>query len=342
MKAVRLVDIGCPLQEQDIPMPVVGSHDVLIHVQAAGICHSDAHYRAGTSPVGRTPITPGHEVSGIVEKTGVQVQRLQAGDRVCVHYMVTCGECHYCAIGHEQFCRRGQMVGKHRDGGYAEYIVVPSRSVVNLPDAIPFEQGAIMMCSTATSYHALRKARLKAGETIAIFGIGGLGMSALQLAKAFGAVEVYAVDMEAQKLQIAENQGAIPISAADSDPVAQIMRLTKGRGTDVSLELVGSPRTIQQAVQSLAIFGRAVIVGITNQPFELDSYTQILGKEAEIIGASDHLLTELPTLFAFAQKGMLDLSNVVTETVPLRAKEINATLDALDRFTATVRTVIIP
>ena len=239
MKAVRLVDIGRPLEEQQVPVPVVGSHDVLIRVQAAGICHSDAHYRAGTSPVGRTPITLGHEVSGIVEKTGVQVRRVQTRDRVCVHYMVTCGECHYCAIGHEQFCRRGQMVGKHRDGGYAEYIVVPSRSVVHLPDAIPFEQGAIMMCSTATSYHALRKARLSAGETIAIFGIGGLGMSALQLAKAFGAIEVYAVDIDAQKLRIAENKGAIPISAADSDPVAQIMRLTKGRDTDVSLELVG-------------------------------------------------------------------------------------------------------
>ena len=118
MRAVRLVEIGRPLQAHDIPMPVLGSDDVLVRVQAAGICHTDAHYRDGTSPVGTLPITLGHETAGLAERVGARVSRVNVGDRICVHYMATCGECHYCGIGHEQFCVQGQMIGKHRDGGY--------------------------------------------------------------------------------------------------------------------------------------------------------------------------------------------------------------------------------
>ena len=113
MRAVRLVEIGHPLELQEIPMPVLGSDDALVRVKAAGVCHTDVHYRAGTSPVGTLPITLGHETAGIVERVGVRVTRVHVGDRVCVHYMATCGECHYCSTGHEQFCVRGQMNGKH-------------------------------------------------------------------------------------------------------------------------------------------------------------------------------------------------------------------------------------
>ena len=158
MKAIRLTAIGSPLEEQEIDGPPVGSGDVLIRVRAAGICHSDAHYRAGVSPVKRLPITLGHEVAGIVEDVGSDVSSFRSGDRVCIHYLVTCGNCPFCLSGHEQFCADAEMIGKHRDGGYAEFIVVPERSVFRLPDEIPFEQGhPVMMCSSATSLHALKK-----------------------------------------------------------------------------------------------------------------------------------------------------------------------------------------
>ena len=123
---------------------------------------------------------------------------------MCLHYMVTCGDCIYCGLGSEQFCTSGQMLGKNRDGGYAETISVPARNTFPLPDEIPFEHGAIMMCSSATSFHALRKGRLEAGETVAVFGVGGLGMSAVQLARAFGALDVYAVDINADRLKMAK------------------------------------------------------------------------------------------------------------------------------------------
>lgn len=342
MKAVRLAKVGQPLEAQETPIPALSPTDVLIRVRAAGICHSDAHYRAGTSPVGQLPITLGHETAGVVEQVGAQVSRFSTGDRVCVHYMVTCGACHYCNIGQEQFCTHGQMVGKHRDGGYAEYIAVPERSAVLLPDDIPFEHGAAMMCSTATAFHALVKSRLKAGEAVAIFGAGGLGMSAIQIARIFGALDVYAIDIHAKKLDLAERLGAIPIDAQKRDPVVEILRRTDGKGVDVALELVGLPLTMQQAVRSLAVFGRAVIVGITDKPLEINSYTEVLGKETEIIGSSDHLMSELPLLFEFARRGALDLTDIVARTVPLDAGAINQVLDALDEFTGDVRAVIVP
>jgi len=202
MRAVRLVKVGYPLQLQEIPIPEVGVDDVLVRIKAAGICHSDAHYRAGVSPVHPLPLTLGHEVAGLVEQVGSNVRTLTVGDRVCLHYLVTCGECVYCHRGSEQFCASASMIGKYRDGGYAEYICLPARSAFKLPEDIPFEQGAIMMCSAATSYHALRKTRLKSGETVAIFGVGGLGMSAVQLARAMGALDVFAVDINPTTLDV--------------------------------------------------------------------------------------------------------------------------------------------
>jgi 2-desacetyl-2-hydroxyethyl bacteriochlorophyllide A dehydrogenase len=342
MKAVRLVEIGKPLEMQDVPIPAVGEGDVLVRVKAAGICHSDVHYRAGTSSVGPLPQTLGHEVAGVVEEVGAGVSGLRLGERVCLHYLLTCGECHFCRTGHEQFCPSGKMIGKHTDGGYAEFIAVPARNAVRLPDAVSFEHGAIMMCSSSTSFHALRKARLRPGETVAVFGVGGLGMSAIQLAWIMGALAVYAVDINADKLALAQQFGAVPVDASRGDPVAEIRRLTGGRGVDVAVEVIGLKLTMEQAVRSLAVLGRAVLAGITDRPFEIDSYRDLLGREAEVIGSSDHTHWELEVLVGYARQGRLDLSQVVARTVPLDAGVINATMDALEQFGGEVRTVIVP
>jgi propanol-preferring alcohol dehydrogenase len=183
---------------------------------------------------------------------------------------------------------------------------------------------------------------MRAGETVAVFGSGGLGMSAIQLAKAFGAIHIYAVDINKKKLELAERFGAIPVNADKVDPSSEIRRLTKGQGVDVALELVGLPQTARQAVLSLGNLGRAVMVGLTNKCFEVYPYTEILGKEAEIIGSSDHLVSELPQLLDLVRQKKLDLSNIVTETVPLEADAINLVLDELERFGDNVRTVITP
>jgi D-arabinose 1-dehydrogenase-like Zn-dependent alcohol dehydrogenase len=325
-----------------VPTPQPGEREILVRIRAAGICHSDVHYRAGRSSVGPLPQTLGHEIAGIVEATGPGVRRFRAGDRVCLHYQLSCGSCYYCSRSSEQFCVEGRMIGKHVDGGYAEYIAVPERNVVLLPQRISFEHAAAMMCSSATSFHALRKARLQAGETVAVFGAGGLGMSAIQLAKCMGALDVFAVDINEGKLKLAEIYGATPVNAAGSDPVAALRDLTGGRGVDVAVELIGLSLTMEQAVRSLGVLGRAVLAGIADRPFEVNSYTELLGKEAEIIGCSDHLMQDFPLLLEYARRGMLDLSHVVTRTVPLEAGPINAALDSLERFGGDVRTVIVP
>src|SRR4030095_15595802 len=193
MRAVQLTEIGKALTDADVPIPEIGPSDILIRVAAAGICHSDAHYRAGISKIDRLPLTFGHEIAGRVEEVGSKVTHLSVGERVCVHYLVHCGSCEFCVRGLEQFCRSGPMIGKHRDGGYAEFIKVPGANAFLLPDEIPFEVGAIMMCSSATALHALNKARFKPGESVAIFGFGGLGFSALQLARTFDWRDVYGI-----------------------------------------------------------------------------------------------------------------------------------------------------
>jgi threonine dehydrogenase-like Zn-dependent dehydrogenase len=214
--------------------------------------------------------------------------------------------------------------------------------VFKLPEEIPFDQGAILMCSSATAFHALRKARLQPGEGVAIFGAGGLGMSAIQLAKAFGAAQVFAVDINPHKLALANELGARPINAAYVDPVEALRRATGGRGVDVALELIGLPLTMEQAFRSLAILGRVAIAGITEKSMSIAPYMELINKEAEIIGVSDHLAQEFPLLLAWAREKKLDLSRLVTQVVPLEADAVNRALDHLEVFGDQVRVVIHP
>ncbi len=342
MKAVRFIGVKQALEMQEIPIPEIGERDILVKVKAAGICHSDAHYRAGISPVKPVPLTLGHEVAGVVEKIGSQVTNVKIGDRVCLHYNITCGDCYHCSTGNDQFCEKVLMLGHYTNGGYAEYISVPARNAIHLPDEIPFEQGATLMCASATAFHALKKSRIKAGDKVAIFGVGGLGQSAIQLAKAFGAIEVFAIDINQEKLNLAKSYGAIPINAKEVNPVDEIKRLTNNKGVDVAIEMIGLKQTMKQAIQIAGIMGRVVIVGLSSQPIEVNTYTEILGNEVELIGSNDHHLAELPLLVDLARRKILDTSKIVTKTIPLDAEEINQVLDDLENFSSDVRTVIVP
>ncbi len=342
MKAIRFIGIKQPLQMHEIPIPEIGERDILVKVKAAGICHSDAHYRAGISPVRPIPLTLGHEVAGIVEKIGAQVSSVKIGDRVALHYNISCGDCYHCSTGNDQFCEKVLMLGHYTNGGYAEYISVPARNAIPLPDEIPFEQGATLMCASATAFHALRKSRLKGGERVAIFGVGGLGQSAVQLAKAFGAIEVYAVDINEDKLHLAKQYGAIPINSKMVDAVAEIKKLTKNKGVDVAIEMIGLQQTMKQAVHVVGVMGRVVIVGLSKTPIEIDTYNELIGNEVELIGSNDHHLQELPLLMELARKKVLDTSHIVTKTVPLDADVVNQVLDGLEKFSSDVRTVIVP
>lgn len=341
MKAIQLVSLGQPLQSRDVPTPSPGPSEVLVRIAAAGICHSDVHYWQGRASVAPLPHTLGHEIAGTVEVVGDGVRTHKPGDRVALHYLVTCGQCTYCRSSSEQFCEAGLMLGKDSPGGYAEYIVVPACNAVRVPDAVPLEQAAVSMCSSATVFHALRKSRLTSGETVAVFGVGGLGMSAIQLARAFGAIDVYAVDIAAERLALAEHLGAIAINASAIDPVDEIRHRTD-RGVDVSLGLIGHVDALRQAVQVLRPYGRSVVVGIADRTLELDTYRELLAKEAELIGCSDHLLEELPTVLRYVETGALNLGPVITQSVSLEAEAVNRVFANLYAYGPGIRSVIIP
>jgi D-arabinose 1-dehydrogenase-like Zn-dependent alcohol dehydrogenase len=287
------------------------------------------------------PVTLGHEVAGRVEAIGEEVTDVSPGDRVCIHYLVSCGACDFCFRGNEQFCAKVQMIGKHGDGGYAEFIAVPGRNVLALPDEISFEQGAIMMCSSATAMHALIKARLKPGESVAIFGFGGLGFSALQLARAFDCGQIYVVEINPAKIATAAKFGAVPIDATAGLPVEQILDATGGKGVDVAIELVGSAATMQQAVRCLAVHGRAAMVALSRESMSLLPYPDLINKEAEVIGVSDHLASELPPLLALARNGKLYFPEGTLRHVDLDATQVNPALDAVEKSTDHIRTVIV-
>ena len=176
---------------------------------------------------------------------------------------------------------------------------------------------------------------------MAIFGFGGLGYSALQLAKAFDCGAIYVVEINPAKLAAAAALGAIPISATAGDPVQQILDATGGKGVDVSIEFVGTTVTMGQAVRCLGILGRAAIVALSRESMSFVPYTELINKEVEIIGVSDHLASELPSLMRYAQKGKLTFPESALRFVDLDAAQINAALDALEESTAPVRTVII-
>jgi len=235
------------------------------------------------------------------------------------------------------------MIGKDTDGGYAEFIVVPAQNAIPLPDDIAHSTAAVMMCSFSTVLHAYRKARFTAGESVAIFGAGGLGAAAVRIAGALDASKILVIDINAGKLRRAESLGATGIDASRGDVLESIAELTEGRGVDVALELVGLPITAVQAVRSLAVQGRAAIVGLSQAASELNMYSDIIGREREIVGVSDHLPSELHELIRLTRSGRLNTDSVVSEVVPLDAAAINAVFARLDAYSGdAIRTVIEP
>ncbi len=317
MKAARLHRIGEKLSIDRVEVLKVGPDDVLVDVKASGICHSDLNYRDGMAPVRKLPIILGHEIAGVITEKGDRVKGLEKGDRVCVHYIISCGRCVFCRTNRENFCVEYQMIGKDTDGGFAEYIKVPARSIWKLPESIPFDQGSIIGCAVSTAFHALRRGRLTAGDTVMVNGIGGLGAHVLKLAKLLQAERVIAVDVSDEKLKLAKKLGADEIvNAAAEDPAERMKEITEGRLADVVVDLVGVG-TIEKAIDCVGKGGRMVLVGIGQKELRVSPYRTIIGKEMDLIGVNDHLGSELTELIQLVSSGKLDLSDSVTHRVSL-------------------------
>jgi 2-desacetyl-2-hydroxyethyl bacteriochlorophyllide A dehydrogenase len=336
VRALQITAVGSPLAAVTLSDPVPGPGEVLVGIEAAGICRSDVHYRSGHRRIPGVPLVPGHEVAGSITAVGAGIPPDRVGERVCLHYLVTCGRCQACRRGAEQFCAVGQMIGLDRQGGYAEAIAVPAGNAVPIPASVTTEAAAVMMCSTVTVLHALRRAGLRAGERVAVIGAGGLGISAVQVAVALGASRVCAVDVNPVKLAVAARFGAIPIDGT-TDVVGA---LRAAGGVDVALDLVGIADLVRVAVSSLDPGGRAVAVGITNEEYGLDPFRDLVLAERSIIGSADHLAGEVGEVLAMAAEGRIDVSGVITARVPLEAGAVNAAMDRLEGFGDEIRTVI--
>ena len=321
MIAVRLHRVGASLSVDRIRIPNVGNDDVLVDVKACGLCHSDMNYRDGVAPVGKLPITLGHEIAGVVAKTGTRVKGLREHDRVLVHYIVSCGKCSFCRNGLENYCIHYRMIGKNIDGGFAEFVKVPVRSIIKLPSGLAFEQAALMGCAVPTAYHALKRGRVQNGDIVVVFGIGGVGIHAVQLAaKCFNTKMVIAVDVFDWKLKLAKAIGATEIvNAAKEDVSKAIRKITGGKFGDVVVDFVSQDRTMRQAISSAGKGGRVVLVGITRDTLQITPYRTLLGNELEIIGVDDHLRSEMTELIQFVHDRRISLSQSVTHTVSLDA-----------------------
>jgi 2-desacetyl-2-hydroxyethyl bacteriochlorophyllide A dehydrogenase len=304
MQAVQLPELGAPLIDIVIAQEPPGPGEVLVTIEACGICHSDAHYRAGFGNIA-TPRTLGHEIAGVVADVGADVTGIAIGDRVAVHYLV--GEL---------------MIGKHVDGGYAESIRIPAQNAIPIPPNVPIDIAAVMMCSTATAYHALRVADFTAGKSVAILGLGGLGVSAAKLSVALGASDVAAADVIPEKLE-----GYRTIRAGDE--------------FDIALDFTGRPDVIIDALRRLAPRGTLVLVALSEEAITFNPYRDVLGKERRIVGCSDHLREELVELMGLVATGKLQLDGAISQYVPLEARVINGVLDDLHRGTTTRRSVIV-
>jgi len=330
MRAVRLHRVGEPLSVDEVPRPTPKPGEILVDLKASGVCHSDLNYRDGIGTVGHLPIILGHEIAGVVAEVGDGVEDFEVGDRVVVHYVLSCGRCQYCAMGKENLCEHYAMIGKDVDGGFAEYIAVPARNLVRLPEGMPMEQEAILGCAVSTPLHALRRADLKARETAVIYGVGGLGVHAVQLASRVLAGLVVAVDVAEYKLELARRVGAdVVVNPRYEDPVERVREETDGRMADVVLDLVGRRETIMRGIECVGRGGRMVLVGIGPETITISPYRTVIGREMNIIGVNDHLKSELYQLVDLIASGRLDLSASITHKLPL--EEANKALEMLEK-----------
>jgi propanol-preferring alcohol dehydrogenase len=337
MRALQLVAIGALLKERSPTRPEAGQGQLVVDVAAAGICHSDVHYRDGLGTVGPLPLTLGHEIAGTVAEVGEGVDSNRLGSRVGVHYVVSCGSCDRCRRRGEQFCETYAMIGKDRDGGYAEAIAVPDRNAVELPAALDMRHAAVMMCSSVTALHSLHRAAMRPGDVVAVFGVGGLGLSAVQIAAALGAGAVLAVDRDGDRLSRAEALGATAVEAG-----AAGRAIVEAGGADVALDLVGSGTLLRTALDSMAPGGRVVSVGLTGDTVGLHPLPDLIARETTVIGSNDHTIDEVHEVLTMAETGRLRLDTVVTDEVPLQAAAVNLAMDDLSRYGSGGRRVIVP
>ena len=325
MKAAVLTGFGAPLELAELPVPTPADDEVLIQLEACGVCHSDLTIIDGELPAFRAAakprLVPGHEAVGRVVARGSAVSGLEVGQRVGVAWLYqSCGVCEPCLEGNENLCRRGVVTGLMVDGGYAEFMRAKASHAIPVPDALGPEEAAPLFCAGVTVYRALRNAGAAPGQRVAVFGIGGLGHLAVQIAKAMGA-EVIGLDVAPEKLALATELGAARVLVA-SDAEA-LKALAKAGGVHVAIVTSSSNAAFDAAMTVLRPTGTLAVVGLPAKPLSFAALA-LVGREIRVIGSAVGTRDDLRAVLAMAAEGKLKCR---TESQPLN--QINQVLDRM-------------
>ena len=318
MKAARIVNVNEPLQLQELQTPKPRGSQILVKVQSVGVCHSDVHvwegyYEGiGGQPLKTTdrgvkyPLTPGHEIAGIVDSIGEQVEGFSKNEKVLVYPWIGEGMCPACRIGEENLCDKPRSLGIYNDGGYAEYVLVPDyKYLVKIGDDIDTDISAPLSCAGLTAYGAVKNANLKPDDNVVIVGTGGLGLMAIQLVRALTAARIIAMDIDDKKLQVAKKEGAdIVVNLKNEDYTKVVMELTNKLGVDAVIDFVNSTKSVEDYMQILRRRAKIVLVGLFGGELRL-SLVSIPTRAYKIIGSYTGSLQDLIELVSLAKRGVV-------------------------------------
>ncbi len=337
MKALVLGAFGGPLELKTVPVPAIGANDVLVKVGACGVGLTVVNLLATPGRVDRYPRIPGHEIAGEVVAVGEGVRTIKPGTRVTNHFYMTCGNCRNCRNGRETLCLAPKgNIGQNRDGGYAEYVSLPERNVVAIPEGVSDIDAAVASDAIATPFHAcVKEAKLRAGDSVLVIGAaGGVGIHMIQMARLCGA-RVLAADVGSAKLDFvrAIDSADVVIDASAGDLAAQVMEHTGGEGVDAVIDIVASRATLAASLGALAIGGRLVIIGAHppkvygEDPSFLVDPIRFLHRGLEIHASRYVTLAEIERTLELVRDGKV--RSIVTKTVAL--EEVPALHEAIRR-----------
>ena len=336
MRAAVLHEYKHPLVIEDRDTPALGPQDVLIEVDACGVCHSDLHIAEGDWPqlikIIKLPLTLGHEVVGRVVRAGGEVTNLREGDRAGVAWIhSSCGHCEMCNEGNENLCPSQTITGCTEQGGFAQFIKARASHALKVPDALTSAEAAPLFCAGVTVYRAIKNASVSAGQRVAVFGIGGLGHLAVQIAKALGA-EVIAVDVSDDKLELARSLGASrTINAASGKTVREMRSIG---GAHAAVVTSGSKAAYDQAFGSLRPAGTLVVVGMPPEPLTFPAISMVSG-EVRIVASAVGTRKDLAEVLDLAASGRL---KCIVESRPLDS--VNDVMDQMRNGKITGRIVL--
>lgn len=330
MRALLYDSFCSPPRVANVPDPVVPRHGVVVEVKASGLCRSDWHgWQGHDAEIKALPHIPGHEFAGVIAAVGPGVRHWQVGDKVTTPFVLGCGQCLYCLAGDQQVCEKQFQPGFSGPGSFAEYVALPFAEVnlVRLPDDMEFVDAAVLGCRFVTAFRAIAtQARLRAGEWVAVYGCGGVGLSAVMIARALGA-NVIGVDVADDKLALAREAGArYTFNAAVVHHVPEAIRDLTAGGVHVSADAFGSAATCRNSILSLRRRGRHVQIGLLlgDQAEPALPMGRVIAHELELYGSHGMQAHAYPELLELIAAGKLALGKLVCQRITL-----DAAVDAL-------------